>query len=161
VREFEAGGGRFWVMVEGMARRPVLRLARAGGGRGLNFLAAGVLSSYTTKSNQQSTQRANTMAGRILPVALAAIVGVSIGVATFDGEFKKQRIARMEEEYKRYTRCTCAFSCSYSHSHQGTRRRCCRFRHRTVHIRSLEWHGISASRAAAGSKRGNRRLCAC
>jgi Tfp pilus assembly protein PilX len=41
------------------------------------------------------------MAGRILPVALATIVGVSIGVATFDGEFKKQRIARMEEEYKR------------------------------------------------------------
>lgn len=42
------------------------------------------------------------MAGRILPVALAAIVGVSIGVATFDGEFKKQRLARMEEEYQRY-----------------------------------------------------------
>ncbi|KAG9185890.1 hypothetical protein G6011_07221 [Alternaria panax] len=41
------------------------------------------------------------MAGRILPVALATIVGVSIGVATFDGEFKKQRIARMEEEYRR------------------------------------------------------------
>ncbi|KAI2484111.1 hypothetical protein Ptr902_03051 [Pyrenophora tritici-repentis] len=41
------------------------------------------------------------MAGRILPVALATIVGVSIGVATFDGEFKKQRIARLEEEYKR------------------------------------------------------------
>jgi hypothetical protein len=42
------------------------------------------------------------MAGRILPVALAAIVGVSIGVATFDGEFKKQKMARLEEEYKRY-----------------------------------------------------------
>ncbi|KAB2103419.1 hypothetical protein AG0111_0g8102 [Alternaria gaisen] len=41
------------------------------------------------------------MAGRILPVALATIVGVSIGVATFDGEFKKQRIARLEAEYKR------------------------------------------------------------
>ncbi|USP81158.1 hypothetical protein yc1106_08432 [Curvularia clavata] len=41
------------------------------------------------------------MAGRILPVALAAVIGVSIGVATFDGEFKKQRLARMEEEYQR------------------------------------------------------------
>lgn len=42
------------------------------------------------------------MAGRILPIALAAIMGVSIGVATFDGEFKKQRLARMNEEYQRY-----------------------------------------------------------
>ncbi|EMD96071.1 hypothetical protein COCC4DRAFT_29518 [Bipolaris maydis ATCC 48331] len=41
------------------------------------------------------------MAGRILPIALAAIMGVSIGVATFDGEFKKQRLARMNEEYQR------------------------------------------------------------
>ena len=49
------------------------------------------------------------MAGRILPVALATIVGVSIGVATFDGEFKKQRIARMEEEYKRYADSTGTF----------------------------------------------------
>ncbi|EUC42502.1 hypothetical protein COCMIDRAFT_103333 [Bipolaris oryzae ATCC 44560] len=41
------------------------------------------------------------MAGRIVPIALAAIMGVSIGVATFDGEFKKQRLARMNEEYQR------------------------------------------------------------
>ncbi|KAL6152802.1 hypothetical protein ACJQWK_11723 [Exserohilum turcicum] len=40
------------------------------------------------------------MAGRILPIALATIVGVSIGVATFDGEFKKQRLARMNDEYQ-------------------------------------------------------------
>ncbi|KAH6841581.1 hypothetical protein B0T12DRAFT_262445 [Alternaria alternata] len=66
------------------------------------------------------------MAGRILPVALATIVGVSIGVATFDGEFKKQRIARLEAEYKRYAGSTCAFSCFHLHSYQGTRC-CCRF----------------------------------
>jgi hypothetical protein len=43
------------------------------------------------------------MAGsRILPVALATIAGVSIGIATFEGEFKEQRKKRLEEEYKRY-----------------------------------------------------------
>ncbi|KAH7392723.1 hypothetical protein BKA66DRAFT_568043 [Pyrenochaeta sp. MPI-SDFR-AT-0127] len=41
------------------------------------------------------------MAGRILPIALAAVAGISIGVATFDGEFKEQRKKRLEEEYKR------------------------------------------------------------
>ncbi|KAF5846746.1 hypothetical protein GGP41_004789 [Bipolaris sorokiniana] len=65
---------------------------------------AGVLSSFTSTS-KTSTGRAHNkrtgMAGRILPIALAAIMGVSIGVATFDGEFKKQRLARMNEEYQR------------------------------------------------------------
>jgi hypothetical protein len=42
------------------------------------------------------------MAGRILPLALATIVGVSIGVATFDSEFKEQRRKRLQEEYDRY-----------------------------------------------------------
>ncbi|EDU48500.1 hypothetical protein PtrV1_08077 [Pyrenophora tritici-repentis] len=56
------------------------------------------------------------MAGRILPVALTTIVGVSIGVATFDGEFKKQRIARLEEEYKRYMLHARAFSSFHSPS---------------------------------------------
>lgn len=42
------------------------------------------------------------MAGRILPVALATVIGVSIGVATFDGEFKEQRRKRLQEEYERY-----------------------------------------------------------
>jgi hypothetical protein len=42
------------------------------------------------------------MSGRILPVALATVVGVSIGVATFDGEFKDQRRKRLEQEYNRY-----------------------------------------------------------
>ncbi|KAI8934678.1 hypothetical protein NX059_008369 [Plenodomus lindquistii] len=41
------------------------------------------------------------MAGKILPIALATILGISIGVATFDGEFKEQRKRRLEEEYKR------------------------------------------------------------
>lgn len=41
------------------------------------------------------------MAGRILPIALATVLGISIGVATFDGEFKEQRRRRLEEEYKR------------------------------------------------------------
>jgi hypothetical protein len=44
------------------------------------------------------------MAGRILPLALATIVGVSIGVATFDGEFKEQRRKRLQEEYDRYVK---------------------------------------------------------
>jgi hypothetical protein len=44
------------------------------------------------------------MAGRILPVALATIVGVSIGVATFDGEFKEQRRKKLQEEYDRYVK---------------------------------------------------------
>jgi hypothetical protein len=42
------------------------------------------------------------MAGRILPIALASVAGVAIGVATFDGELKAQRKAKLEEDYKRY-----------------------------------------------------------
>lgn len=42
------------------------------------------------------------MAGRILPIALATILGISIGVATFDGEFKEQRRKKLEEEYQQY-----------------------------------------------------------
>ncbi|OAK98196.1 hypothetical protein IQ06DRAFT_349916 [Phaeosphaeriaceae sp. SRC1lsM3a] len=41
------------------------------------------------------------MAGRILPLAAAAGIGVSIGIATFDGEFKEQRRKRLQEEYDR------------------------------------------------------------
>ncbi|KAF2847752.1 hypothetical protein T440DRAFT_470804 [Plenodomus tracheiphilus IPT5] len=41
------------------------------------------------------------MAGRILPIALAGILGISIGIATFDGEFKEQRKRRLEKEYQR------------------------------------------------------------
>jgi len=50
------------------------------------------------------------MSGRILPIALATVVGVSIGVATFDGEFKEQRRKKLEEEYKRYVACSTRFS---------------------------------------------------
>lgn len=39
-----------------------------------------------------------------MPIALATVVGISIGVATFDGEFKEQRRKRLEEEYKQYAR---------------------------------------------------------
>jgi hypothetical protein len=42
------------------------------------------------------------MAGRIVPFALATVVGVSIGVATFEPEFKEQRRKRLQEEYDRY-----------------------------------------------------------
>jgi hypothetical protein len=42
------------------------------------------------------------MAGRILPIALATVAGVSIGVATFGEEFKEQRRQRLQEEYDRY-----------------------------------------------------------
>jgi len=48
--------------------------------------------------------RASAMAGRILPIALATVAGISIGIATFEGEFKEQRKKRLEEEYKRYVR---------------------------------------------------------
>jgi len=55
------------------------------------------------------------MAGRILPVALATVVGVSIGVATFDGEFKEQRRKKLEEEYKRYV--AAAHASAFTHGH--------------------------------------------
>lgn len=42
------------------------------------------------------------MAGRILPVAFAVISGISIGVATWDGELKEQRRQRLQKEYERY-----------------------------------------------------------
>jgi hypothetical protein len=50
------------------------------------------------------------MAGRILPIALATVVGVSIGVATFDRELKEQRRKRLQEEYNQ-----CVFSTSTFH----------------------------------------------
>ncbi|KAF1963124.1 hypothetical protein CC80DRAFT_542276 [Byssothecium circinans] len=39
------------------------------------------------------------MAGRLLPIALATVSGIAIGVATFDGELKEQRKKKLEEEY--------------------------------------------------------------
>lgn len=42
------------------------------------------------------------MAGRILPVALAAISGIAISVATFGEEFKEQQRRRLQAEYERY-----------------------------------------------------------
>jgi hypothetical protein len=42
------------------------------------------------------------MAGRILPIAIATVVGVSIGVATFDRELREQRRQRLQEEYDQY-----------------------------------------------------------
>lgn len=42
------------------------------------------------------------MAGRILPVALATISGIAIGMATFGEEFKEQQKRRLQEEYDRY-----------------------------------------------------------
>lgn len=44
------------------------------------------------------------MAGRVLPIALAAVAGVSIGVATFGTEFKELRKKKLEEDYKRYVK---------------------------------------------------------
>ncbi|KAH3984161.1 hypothetical protein HBH92_085220 [Parastagonospora nodorum] len=41
------------------------------------------------------------MAGRILPLALAVVAGVSISVATFGEELKEQRRKRLQEEYER------------------------------------------------------------
>ena len=41
------------------------------------------------------------MAGRILPVALATISGVAIGMATFGEELKAQQMNRLTEEYNR------------------------------------------------------------
>jgi hypothetical protein len=42
------------------------------------------------------------MTSRLLGIALTTILGVSIGVATFDGEFKEQRRKRLQAEYERY-----------------------------------------------------------
>lgn len=42
------------------------------------------------------------MAGRILPVALATVSGIAIGMATFGEELKAQRMKRLTEEYERY-----------------------------------------------------------
>ncbi|KAJ4381329.1 hypothetical protein N0V86_003678 [Didymella sp. IMI 355093] len=41
------------------------------------------------------------MAGRILPVALATISGIAIGMATFGEELKAQQMKRLTEEYNR------------------------------------------------------------
>ncbi|KAL1600941.1 hypothetical protein SLS59_005606 [Nothophoma quercina] len=41
------------------------------------------------------------MAGRILPVALATVSGIAIGMATFGEELKAQRMNRLTEEYER------------------------------------------------------------
>jgi hypothetical protein len=41
------------------------------------------------------------MAGRLLPIALATVAGVSIGVATFGEEFKEQQRQRLQQEYNR------------------------------------------------------------
>ncbi|KAF2624234.1 hypothetical protein BU25DRAFT_348479 [Macroventuria anomochaeta] len=41
------------------------------------------------------------MAGRILPVALATVSGIAIGMATFGEELKAQRMKRLTEEYNR------------------------------------------------------------
>lgn len=50
------------------------------------------------------------MAGRILPLAAAIGIGVSIGIATFDGEFKEQRRKRLQEEYERYLTASLLFT---------------------------------------------------
>ncbi|KAF9737888.1 hypothetical protein PMIN06_004272 [Paraphaeosphaeria minitans] len=41
------------------------------------------------------------MAGRILPIALATVAGVTIGVSTFGEEFKEQQRRRLQQEYNR------------------------------------------------------------
>ncbi|KAH6618864.1 hypothetical protein C7974DRAFT_416205 [Boeremia exigua] len=41
------------------------------------------------------------MAGRILPIALATVSGIAIGMATFGEELKAQRMNRLTEEYNR------------------------------------------------------------
>ena len=41
------------------------------------------------------------MAGRILPIALATISGIAIGMATFGEELKSQRMKKLTEEYNR------------------------------------------------------------
>jgi hypothetical protein len=52
-------------------------------------------------NNQYCVRKSDDMAGRILPIALATVAGVSIGVATFGEEFKEQRRQRLQEEYDR------------------------------------------------------------
>ncbi|KAF2470612.1 uncharacterized protein BDR25DRAFT_286711 [Lindgomyces ingoldianus] len=40
------------------------------------------------------------MAGKVLPIALAGVIGVATAVATFDPAFKAQQKKRLEDEYK-------------------------------------------------------------
>ena len=42
------------------------------------------------------------MAGRILPVALATVSGIAIGMATLGEELKAQQMKRLTDEYNRY-----------------------------------------------------------
>jgi hypothetical protein len=42
------------------------------------------------------------MAGKLLPIALATVSGISIGVATFGPELKEQRKKKLTDDYNRY-----------------------------------------------------------
>jgi hypothetical protein len=65
------------------------------------LITACITSARFTKSEGFFSSYNKKMAGRILPIALATVVGVSIGVATFDGELKEQRRKRLQEDYER------------------------------------------------------------
>ncbi|KAF2741047.1 hypothetical protein EJ04DRAFT_507479 [Polyplosphaeria fusca] len=41
------------------------------------------------------------MAGRVVPIILVTAIGITIGVRTFDREFKAQRLKKLEEEHQR------------------------------------------------------------
>jgi hypothetical protein len=42
------------------------------------------------------------MAGKLLPLALATVSGISIGIATFGPELKEQRKKKLTDDYNRY-----------------------------------------------------------
>jgi hypothetical protein len=56
------------------------------------------------------------MTSRLLGIVLTTVMGVSIGVATFDGEFKEQRRKRLQEEYERYVPRNWSFHCKFTYT---------------------------------------------
>jgi hypothetical protein len=66
------------------------------------LISVNISPAQVTKNEDFFGSHNKKMAGRILPIALATVVGVSIGVATFDGELKEQRRKRLQEDYERW-----------------------------------------------------------
>jgi hypothetical protein len=101
-------------------RRPVQSASAKWGGSAPTTFPCSQLC-HTLHSNidwndQYCVRKNDDMAGRILPIALATVAGVSIGVATFGEEFKEQRRQRLQEEYDRYALYSCRCRSSFTHT---------------------------------------------
>lgn len=94
--------GSKWQAPESSTRR----LAQRVGEQNAELFCCRLVSSFILDHQQSQhlhkhEHQAN-MAGRILPVALATVSGIAIGMATFGEELKAQRMKRLTEEYERY-----------------------------------------------------------